>query len=397
MKKKLRVIAVVIPATLICILYLFFQRNEAVPQKQPEAGFKEVTVKPTSTSEIARSAENEWLGGDDPGSKAIPEGSLLSNKTIVNHAKVWTVNLKAQEIVTNLFWSDDSQYLYLLQKEGTLRKLSMPFFIPVADLSVDGVCARLENSSEGMVIVVGGGREAWIVEKESLTLKRKIDTRGDTNLTTSTASPIAYSSNYRGEFLAIFDLARGEYSNGFNVSTFAAAHGALRHEQAADLEDCNNPRLTPDGNYLFCISGGSLHRFKTDGFSLFHEESGAPVCSRIQISPDSRYIAALSERRITEIKDHANLDPGIYIYDVDNLQKPVLAITQETEFIGFDRASQRLYVQNYANRSLIVLNSDGTLNKEYALGINPRQILVHPEGDKMLILDHNRLLWVELP
>ena len=85
------------------------------------------------------------------------------------------------------------------------------------------------------------------------------------------------------------------------------------------------------------------------------------------------------------------------VYAADNLAKPVLTVTQGkgATAVAFAAGSGKVYSNNSA-QTLVRYSAAGAKEQEYALDEGTtRQILVHPEGHKLLILTSARLYAAE--
>ena len=66
--------------------------------------------------------------------------------------------------------------------------------------------------------------------------------------------------------------------------------------------------------------------------------------------------------------------------------------------LAFNPKNGQIYSQNH-NHQLLVFTPKGDKHKEYELGggMGVRQILVHPDGKKILVLTDEKLMLVTLP
>ena len=101
-----------------------------------------------------------------------------------------------------------------------------------------------------------------------------------------------------------------------------------------------------------------------------------------------------------EVADQPKVGPyATHLYAVGNLDKP-LAILKSGAYpvaIGFDPKAKLVYAQNH-EKQLIVFTADGIKGKEYDLGTGgTRQLLVHPDGRKLIVFADKKISYVELP
>ena len=178
-----------------------------------------------------------------------------------------------------------------------------------------------------------------------------------------------------------------------------------RHKDGVVLSEFGMPAVSPDGKFLFCVGFECLHRFGINGPDLTYEEMGPRIGQnpqRIEISPDSKYVALPSGGGNYNISDHPQVGSyGTYVYKVTDLLMPVITLASGSypRTLAFDKEAGKLYAQNY-ERTVITFTPKGLKEKEYEIaprGDDARQMLLYPGGHRLLVLTGNALHWVEFP
>jgi len=136
---------------------------------------------------------------------------------------------------------------------------------------------------------------------------------------------------------------------------------------------------------------------------LLYEEAGPRLGRKgpIVISGDSKYVSVPGGTGSGPLANHPAISIyGSYIYAVTDLLAPVIAIKTGAypKTLAFDQIAARVYGQNKKSQ-LIVFDANGAKEREFTFGSGDdevRQILVHPEGRKVLILTERSLVWIKL-
>jgi hypothetical protein len=358
-------------------------------------------------------AGDDWLGTEmdkkkkdaaDSG-KPVDTGEILKGeaKTVVD-ATVWPIKVDSRNTIPSMQWSEDGKILFTLETRGLVRRISTETFTEERQLLIGRKCNWMDRSKDGLLVLVQDLQEIWVLDEEKLTVKKKIPCGKSMRMTASPATGIAFAGNGRDELTAV-DTSSGKSVREFNAFKINADQGKKikRHKDGVVLSEFGMPTLTPDGKYLFCVGFECLHRFKVSGNDLVYEEMGPRIGQnpqRIEISPDSKYVALPSGGGNYNISDHPQIGSyGTYVYRVSDLQMPIMSISSGAypRTLQFDRQAGLVYAENH-ERCLITFTPKGLKEKEYQIegSGEPRQFLVHPQGKKLLILSEPGLFWVEL-
>ena len=359
--------------------------------------------------------EDDWLGSDslsgDPsqlprGETVTTERKLKGLMSVMIDARVYPIDVDAPQSLPQMLWSDDGRFLYLLEQSGLLRKIAVPSFREQRRLALNSGASSLSNSGEGLLITLDQLQELWVVNPDTLDVQVRMPMVADRVVSAPDLSVAFAVNGKRSVNLSIVDLVERRIVGELNARKLDVDHRnrIRKHEAGVGLMHFGMPDVTPDGRYLYCESWEGLHRFAIDGASLSYEELGPRLGSpqRIEISNDSRYVALVGGGGNRKLKDHPGLDGyGTYVYKTTNLLQPVIAIKSGPypTAIAFDKAAERLYTANF-ERQLMSFSPRGVKQKEYQLtkrGDRTLQILVHPKGNRLLVLTQQALLWVELP
>ena len=330
--------------------------------------------------------------GPNPNVQADAE-DLLGPARQFQNLTITPLKLNAKEILPTLCWGDQlGSVLFTVDQKGIVRRLLAPSFKATHKLDLERRCTNLAVSSAGLLVALGDVQELWVLDVGSLRMLRKISVPGLRQVAAAPASPIAVVGLTNG--LTVIDLQTGR------MTPFIPKKGLL---------GADNPVMTPNGRYLFTRGGiEQLHRFRIVNGNLEFEESSPRIAqgairAGIQVSPDSKYVCLPTGGGNYKVGGtHPEIKPySTYIYPTDNLKMPVCVIHQGAfpQAVGFDPVVGKLYSQN-VSVALMVFGGTGIKQADYKLPIpggSVRQFLVHPQGNRLLLLANDTLLWVELP
>jgi DNA-binding beta-propeller fold protein YncE len=320
---------------------------------------------------------------------------LKGTASQVDDLTVTPIKLEAKELVPALTWGDaKGTVLFALEAKGVVHRIAVPELKETHKLDAEHKCSSLAVCAEGLLLTVSDAQEVWVLDPDKLTVKRKIDVPGASRTASAPGLAVAFTSG-KNE-LYVLDVKAGK----------AALYKPK--EKVSQFLGYNNPVATPDGNYLFTTGNfEQMARFRiADNALKFEEESQrlaqGPLQAGIQVSPDSKYVCLPSRGgNYSGLKGHPDIKGySTYVYPVDSFSKPAFTLEQGSvpAAVGFDPEGKRIYSQNI-EKALLVFSATGIKKKEYALGggLEVRQYLVHPGGNKLLLLTEKALNWIELP
>jgi hypothetical protein len=319
--------------------------------------------------------EKKLLAKADP---PAPGGDTRAEQDL----KVTPVKLPATTLGC-MFWADaKGTAFYALDPAGTIRKISFPDLKETQKIELGKACSWLAPSAEGLVVSVAAPPEVWLLDPDKGTVKKKAAVPSLKRAVSALNLSVAFAST--GSELYEIDLKKG------SVAKYAGP--------PAKPAGYDNPVVAPDGKYLFTTGDlEQMNRFGIkDGKASFEQASPRLAQGRvdigIQVSPDSKFVTLPS--------GPGNWDAGkpnaILVFPVDNIEKAAVTLVfawPGTMAISADPATGNFYAGD-----LSLFDKAGLLQKEYKLRVGQmRQMLVHPEGGKLLLLGKDKVLLVEVP
>jgi hypothetical protein len=220
----------------------------------------------------------------------------------------------------------------------------------------------------------------------TLDVRERISLPGLVRVTAAPATSLAVAlcRPNGSEILQVIDLKHAEVVASQDLK-------AMQNPQRLGLLD---PTLTPDGRHLFTRSATMLHRWQVSDKGVIHRESSFPLLKEgpglIQVTGDGRMVGLVAPQgNLRGIPDHP--DPGergTYLFVAGQIRKPPVSLSNTTGAFASDRGG-RFY--SLSDTGLLqVYNARGEKFGERPAFSEPvvpvRQILLHPEGSRMLIL-----------
>jgi hypothetical protein len=348
-----------------------------------------------------------------PEPQAGQEPSLAGEPRTEGTAAVTPLDkVAAKTLVPCLAAAADGHAFYALDGGGLVRRIAWNQFKEERRIELGHKAAWLAVSAEGPVVTLPDLQEAWVLDPVSLKIKARISLPGVIRVTAAPAlaygvavskaagtGPAARIPGRGGELLQIFGLKRAGTVKTYHPQDFPA-HSIL---------GLNDPVLTPDGKYLFTQDGSTLSKWQVgDGRLIYKETSeriGSGAKPAIHVSPDGAYVCLTSGGgNLRNQPNHP--DPGAYgtyVYAVGDLKRPAFTITQGAypAAVAFDPKAKLVYAQNI-DTPLLAFSMAGAKSAEFKLGggrrleNEVRQFLTHPAGGQVLVLQGDRLTFVNL-
>jgi uncharacterized protein (TIGR03066 family) len=333
--------------------------------------------------------------GPEPG-PSLPRGDikiLAAGESVkgatrdVVDLKVTEVALPARSTLACLAWADDEgSAFFALDSAGIIRRITFPDFKVLQKADLGKKCSWLARSAEGLLVSLPDLQEVWVVGTEKYNVKRAIPVPSLKRAVSVPRLSAGFASN--GDDLYELDLRKG------TTSKFNGAAG-----QAPGFSD---PVLTPDGKYLFTRGGfENMHRFTVQDGKLTYEQSSPRIAQGrvdigVQVSPDSNQVCLPCYA--------GNYGAGkygaVFVYPVGNIEKEAFVLDPGCMAVGFDPKGGYLYGEGGPQSGQIfrLFDARGQLRKDYKLGTGGvLQMLVHPAGNKVLLLTGEKVLLVEVP
>ncbi len=356
---------------------------------------------------------DDWLG--DPEQRrqraAVAAGEPLEigvsvrgeTRTVVD-ASVTTVQLEGGGVLPCAVWADDGAACLVLHDNGTLRRIAVPELVEERRFLIGQPCTAMDMSAEGLVVGVAGLQELWVFDPTTLHVRSRVPLAGVQKVCSAPTLSIALAGAERDE-LAVVDLRRREVVRVLQARQFSQYRDAppRAHPSSHWPNEFMVPAVSPDGRFLFFMSGAALHRFRIEDDNLVYDERGPKLASvnRLEISPDARYVALRSSYN-EHHAGHPELgNNGVYVYKTTDLQLPVTSMSTPGTWLalGFDKAAAAIYTAE-TDGHLSTYNPRGIVEKRYPIdtaNTPPRQVLVHPQGRRLLFLTAKPAYWIELP
>jgi hypothetical protein len=377
--------------------------------------FKGQEMKPEQRKPSKTIGDDDWLGKKNKASVGgkltvkSPGKSILGILKTVKDAKVHKIDLPAELIVGDLLWENEKgNSFYSLNSKGVIYQVSVPGFKILKEINLEYYhVSDMALSQEGIVVVFPRNHEVMIIGPVKLTYKAILSVPGAHYAAASLKSRFVFitMSRYTSDSSKVVMIDAKEKRIVNNLNGYRMGEPQKSYSNRTGIITFNYPTVSPDGNYFFCESSESLHRFKITNSSLIYEEAGPPIADgpqRIVISPDSKYICLLSGSvKRHRFRGHPDIgNYGTYVYRIDDISTPIVSFESGSfpRALGFDKKARMIYAQNHKHQ-LITFSPDGKRMKEYQLtfgGDTVNHFLVHPSGKKLLILTKKSLLWVTL-
>jgi hypothetical protein len=312
----------------------------------------------------------------------MPKESVLGETAEVQDAKTTAVKLRAN-VLGCMCWADDKgSAFWALDPVGAIRRITFPDLQVTHLIELDKKCSWLSPSAAGLVVSVVETEEVWLLDPARFTVKHKIAVPGLQRASSAIGLTSAFAVG--GKELFEIDLKQGK----------AARHSG----DGPKLPGYKDPVVSPNGKYLF-VAGlhEELHRFgiKT-GKAKFEQSSPRISQGRVdigvQVSSDSKFVSLPSYAGNYTAGKYGN----IFVYPVENIERAEATL----EFggpagmaVSADPATGKFYSQG-----LLVFDKAGQREKEYKLAAGDvKQLLVHPQGRKLVVLGTSKFLVLELP
>ncbi|HVS39653.1 MAG TPA: hypothetical protein VMS17_29115 [Gemmataceae bacterium] len=307
----------------------------------------------------------------------------------IDDITVTPLSIDAKTLLPCLFWDGDKGDAFIaMDANGVIRRISYPDFKVLQEKDLQRKAAWLCPSAEGLVMTVPDKQEVWLLDAFTFDVKSKIDAPGVERAVSAPTSSVAAGSaknkvGISGGNLLCIDLKQGKTTSFERADFGAGPVGFL------------NPAMTPDGKYVLTQGGYCICRFQVADGKFKYEESssgtftGAPRIG-VEVSPDSKWCCLPSGGAYVTL-----------VYSVTSLAKPECSLEQGPHpiAVGFDPAGGWICTHT-PGHVLALFTPSGVKKKEYAFdkkGHDVFQYLAHPDGNKLLLLQSDKLYAVELP
>ena len=344
-------------------------------------------------------------GGDNPAppstvilpTPAITGIELAGEVQTVDDAKMTPLDVDKQEIATAVMGTDGN-YVYVVHKDGLLRKVAVPSLKEERQLDLGNPCTAIGVTKSGIVVAVSNINEIWLLDPSTLAVKHRVIAAGITRIASCPSSNLVIVSD-GADSLRLIDMTGEKTVQKYTGARLAAGGThvpALTFSQIA---------MSPDGTTFYCPGGDSLCQFTIDGHSLKFNTSGPKLGAEpmsIDVSPDGKYVAMPCKGGNEVVGSGPRKDYCTYVFKVADLNTPVMTIEGGATpvVLAFDAPAKQIYTQN-SQKNLVVFTPAGAKVKDYTLidgkASTTQKLLVSPTGRSLFVLAGAKMFWVTLP
>jgi hypothetical protein len=302
--------------------------------------------------------------------------------------------MDGSNLVPSVCWAADSQSFYVLEKNGTLRRISADGQTQLGRIDLGAACGWLTLSLEGPIATLSGASEACLVNHDLTKVLNKM------------RLPAGAKRVVSAPTLAIALTGAPKKFGGGGASSVAL----LELKSGSTVKEIPNIEfqyavLSPDGQNLFAQGGsGQLVHYKLAGDDLVLADKSPGIAQNGQsvvVSPDSRFVCLPSGGGNYPIPGMKTSSYSTYIFPVTNLKTPKLTVHSGAypRTLAFDPAGKWIYAHN-AERHLVVFDWKGAEKYEYTLPLGNTQevryMAAQPQGSKLVIVTETQLWLVEV-
>jgi hypothetical protein len=92
----------------------------------------------------------------------------------VDDLSLTAINVPAKEVVPAMLWGNaEGAIVFVLDQNGTLRRIAVPEFSETHQLDIGRNCDWLSISGQGLIVTVAGVQQVWLVDPDTLQVKKK--------------------------------------------------------------------------------------------------------------------------------------------------------------------------------------------------------------------------------
>ncbi len=312
-------------------------------------------------------------------------------KTVISGATFTTLDLVRSPVTVPPVWSQSGKQFYTVERDGFIRRISSEDLLQTHEIKIEGVNS-MTMTRKGLVITRPSQGDVILLEPTSLRPLKRYILPGVKGATGGALSDTVYLwFSYSGR-----DTPAGGYL--LNLETQDAFPQATRIMG-------NWFAMTPTGDFVLSGDSSQLRRYGVGREELKLHQASTRIGSsprNIDLSPDGKYVALPSGGgNRTTSPSMRRMNYGTYIFEVDNLAKPVASIVSGPypRTVSYDPRSEVFYAQA-SGTPLMVFSPEGTLVRRYAGGglrIETDRIITSPQGGQMLLMGSSKLIHVSAP
>jgi NPCBM/NEW2 domain len=293
--------------------------------------------------------------------------------------------------------SADGKSYYVLESAGRLRRMDWETHEQKAWLKLPAAARSLAVSQRGVLVLVEALQsEAWLLDADTLKRLRWGPLPDVSAVVSNPSLTIALAESREGDDhlgrIRVIDLT--------SFTVVGLFKNEVLNPGAAGLQS-REFRFTPDGkafvgiNNLGRLQRWRLQKVRSKQWLPILEETGPGIVTGKEgvLMVGGKYVSLLHPKGNDGAAPYST-----FVYDVSTLGQSAFTITtgKGATALAFDDRTGRVYSNNAA-QSLIRYSDKGAKEQDYALDEgSTRQILVHPEGRKLLVLTSKKLYAAEL-
>ena len=309
-----------------------------------------------------------------------------------------------------MVFSANGKWLFLVDGKDVLRKIRASDLVEEKSLELGAECDEMSISSAGVVLALPTPGAVWVVDPNSLMVRRAIPMPGVRLVAGSPAVPIGFAVDRAAAPIgsAVHRAAKqaGGPSGGEEITMIDFKKGRLLHRLRSTYD--NFPlvienqnifgdrllaiRMSDDGKYFF-TGGRKIMRFRLEGEDLVYEESSRDLqnghTTHFVVSADAK-LAAMP----TGAGNANGLSYGTAVLDALHLgdQKVALENGAYPCAIGFDTKTGNIYSPNHDGMNIFNARGEKPLHIKN-VGRDPHRIAVHPEGGCFALWSENAVTY----
>ncbi len=292
-------------------------------------------------------------------------------------------------------FSPDGAWLYLVDASNVIRKIGTTDFTEQAYLEAGASCTSLGYSRAGLVAAVTGSNAVWVLDPDSLKVKRSIPAQAARMVTASPATGICFvesriearePSGVSGVYsqLLMMDLEKGQSLHRLQSEYYARGTYNLRIGNTSFDYGFGTPHLTKDGKYLYLAGHSSnkrLRRFRVDGEDLIYERSFG------------LFPRFMGEGTLVSQKRGFR---SYFVHELEESDEPKFEIdVDEAGPMAIDPKSGSIYLLGSAG-NMYVFDTTGKKAANFVVTAGVSYLLPHPGGERLLGWGQDRILYYDL-
>jgi hypothetical protein len=290
-------------------------------------------------------------------------------------------------------WSADGRSFYVVSTNGELYQINGPDLVQTRLVDLGSICRQVSPSAAGLVLTLTSLQEIWVLDPETLAIRRRISVSGLRRVLTAPDLAVAYA------LLISPDRGSGPP---MRVNLTDGSQTALNVAAGGSGYDFRRAATAPDGSTIFAEAvPGRLVRYQVDGGHLTQAEETEPIVRGdrgiICVSPDGRWVC------LPAWDGHGTRDGELFVYAADNLSRPAyfLHVGTGCHVLAFDPAGRRVWATSFEH-PLLLFDSMGKPGPPVARDLFPEGSMVvealipHPNGRQLLMLTSEAVYLVEV-